>query len=78
MNGSIAETGGMTLRQPDNDTLLVSLTGIWKIERDLPSAEEIRRRMESAPVRRVAFETREMRDWDSALLTAREGLIVLS
>ena len=69
MNDSIAETGGMTLRQPDNDTLVVSLTGIWKIGRDLPSAEEIRQRMESTPVRRVAFETREMRDWDSALLT---------
>ncbi|MBP1719199.1 MAG: hypothetical protein H6Q43_2637, partial [Deltaproteobacteria bacterium] len=32
-----ADTGGLTFRQPDKDTLLVSLAGVWTIGRDLPS-----------------------------------------
>jgi hypothetical protein len=39
MDEPIPETGGMTLRQPDADTLLVSLSGIWKIGGNLPSAQ---------------------------------------
>jgi phospholipid/cholesterol/gamma-HCH transport system permease protein len=64
-----AETGGLTLRQLDDDTLLVSLAGVWTIGREFPSAEEVRKRLESTSVRRVAFETRELVEWDSGLLT---------
>jgi phospholipid/cholesterol/gamma-HCH transport system permease protein len=69
MNGLKAETGVMTLRQPDNDTLLVSLAGVWKIGNELPSADEVRKGLESTPARRMVFETRDLTDWDSALLT---------
>ncbi len=69
MNGLEAETGVMTLRQPDNDTLLVSLAGMWKIGNELPSADEVRQGLELLPARRMVFETRDLTDWDSALLT---------
>jgi phospholipid/cholesterol/gamma-HCH transport system permease protein len=69
MNGLKAETGVMTLRQPGNDTLLVSLAGVWKIGNELPSADEVRKGLESTPARRMVFETRDLTDWDSALLT---------
>jgi phospholipid/cholesterol/gamma-HCH transport system permease protein len=62
------EIGGMTFRQPDKETLQVVLSGVWKIGRELPSADEVRKRVESSAVRRVAFETRELADWDSLLL----------
>ena len=62
------ETGGMTFRQPDKETLQVVLSGVWKIGRELPSADEVRKRVESSAVRRVAFETRELADWDSIFL----------
>jgi phospholipid/cholesterol/gamma-HCH transport system permease protein len=64
-----ADTGGLTFRQPDHDTLLLSLAGVWTIGKDLPSAEEVRRRLESALFRKMAFETRDLANWDSALLT---------
>jgi len=64
-----ADTGGLTFREPDKDTLLVSLAGVWTIGRDLPSAEEVRKRMESASFRQMAFETRDLTNWDSAFLT---------
>jgi len=64
-----ADAGGLTFRQPDKDTLLVSLAGVWTIGRDLPSAEEVRKRLESVSFRQMAFETRDLTNWDSALLT---------
>jgi phospholipid/cholesterol/gamma-HCH transport system permease protein len=60
---------GISFRQSDQDTLEVSLSGAWKIGNELPSAEEVRERLESAPVRRLVFETRGLTDWDSTLLT---------
>jgi len=69
MNDLKAEAGGINFRQPDKDTLEVSLSGTWKIGRDLPSADEVGKQLESGPVRRLAFETGGLVDWDSALLT---------
>ncbi len=69
MNGPNAEMAALNLRQPDRDTLLVSLAGVWKTGNELPSADEVRRRLESTPAQRLAFETRELADWDSCLLT---------
>ena len=60
---------GISFRQCDQDTLEVSLSGAWKIGNELPSAEGVRERLESASVRRLVFETRGLTDWDSTLLT---------
>jgi hypothetical protein len=43
MSESKAERAGMTFLQPDNDSLLVVLSGVWKIGNELPSAEEVRK-----------------------------------
>ena len=59
----------MEFREPHPDTLEVALSGAWKIGRDLPSVDEVRKRLETASVKRVTFETRGLADWDSALLT---------
>jgi phospholipid/cholesterol/gamma-HCH transport system permease protein len=69
MNDLKAEIGGLNFAQSDNDTLVVSLSGVWKIGREVPPADEVRRRLESAPIRRLAFDSRDLADWDSALLT---------
>jgi len=69
MRESKAERAGMTFRQSDNDSLLVVLSGVWKIGHELPSAEEVRKGIESKPVRRIGFDARDLADWDSALLT---------
>jgi phospholipid/cholesterol/gamma-HCH transport system permease protein len=69
MIGPTTDTAGITFCQPDNNTLLVALSGVWKIGRELPSADEVGKRLQSRPARRIAFETGELVDWDSALLT---------
>ena len=56
-------------REPDN-TLMVRLGGHWNIADGLPSTEELKRQIGSMPApERVAFDARELGDWDSSLLT---------
>jgi phospholipid/cholesterol/gamma-HCH transport system permease protein len=45
------------------------LTGSWKLGNALPSADDLRMKIESGGVRRVAFDTSGLKDWDSGLLT---------
>ncbi len=49
---------------------LVRLMGDWKIGNPLPSAEEIENKLKAgARVNRVGFDTRDLKGWDSGLLT---------
>jgi phospholipid/cholesterol/gamma-HCH transport system permease protein len=69
MNERKADTGSMSFGEGDKDTLQVILSGVWKIGNELPSADEVRKGLETTPVRRIAFDTRGLADWDSVFLT---------
>ncbi len=57
------------MSSPDG-LLLVRLTGDWKIGSPLPSADEVEKKLKaSARVKRVGFDTSELKAWDSSLLT---------
>ena len=49
-------------------TLLIVLGGCWRIDQQLPAADTLRDKLD-ASIRQVRFETPELRDWDSGLLT---------
>jgi phospholipid/cholesterol/gamma-HCH transport system permease protein len=67
---SAADPCKVSLRRPGKDTLVVGLSGSWTIENDLPSADDVAKELASgAAIRRVAFDTRGLGDWDSGLLT---------
>jgi phospholipid/cholesterol/gamma-HCH transport system permease protein len=56
--------------QPDGDTLLVGLRGKWILGAAIPSADEVQKQIRSHPtVRRIGFDTRQLTDWDSGMLT---------
>jgi phospholipid/cholesterol/gamma-HCH transport system permease protein len=60
---------GLNFSRPTEDTLLIQLAGNWKIRQDLPSADEVQKQLDSgAPTKRLAFDTKELTGWDSALL----------
>jgi phospholipid/cholesterol/gamma-HCH transport system permease protein len=60
----------LTFTRPADDTLLVRLEGTWKVEEGVPSAAEVARQVESDPqIRRITFDTQDLTDWDSGLLT---------
>ena len=54
----------------EQDTLLVSLSGSWKIGSDAPAVEEVLTHLQSLEgVRKVAFDSGGITGWDSSLLT---------
>jgi phospholipid/cholesterol/gamma-HCH transport system permease protein len=66
----------MSFSRRGDDTLLVLLAGSWKLQDDLPSANEVQKQVKSNPrVRRIAFETQEITAWDSGLLTFLTKLV---
>ncbi len=66
----------MSFSRRDDDTLLVWLAGSWKLQDDLPSANEVQKQVKSNPrVRRIAFETQKITAWDSGLLTFLTKLV---
>jgi len=59
----------LSFSRPTDDTLLIRLRGSWRIGQDLPSADEVQKQFDSgAPTKRLAFDTKELTGWDSALL----------
>ncbi len=59
----------LSFSRPTDDTLLILLVGSWRIGEELPSADEVRKQFRSDPrVKRLAFDTKELTGWDSALL----------
>jgi phospholipid/cholesterol/gamma-HCH transport system permease protein len=66
----MSAAGELLIEQPSQDTLQVILSGRWKLEESLPSADVVQQRVEGTPgVRNVVFDTRQLADWDSGLLT---------
>jgi phospholipid/cholesterol/gamma-HCH transport system permease protein len=61
---------GISFDRPENDTLLVQITGNCKIGEELPMAEDVQKQIESGSgIRRITFDTHELTGWDSGLLT---------
>lgn len=53
-----------------DDTLLVQLSGSWRMQDDVPTAIEIQRQLEiGASIRRMALDAQEVTAWDTGLLT---------
>ena len=66
----MSAAGELLIEQPSQDTLQVILSGHWKLVESLPSADVVQQRVEGTPgVRNIVFDTRQLADWDSGLLT---------
>ena len=66
----------LDLRSGEGDqaaTLLIVLGGCWRIDQDLPATEALQDKLD-ASIRKVRFETHELNDWDSGLLTFIAGV----
>ncbi len=58
---------------PNDETLLISLSGSWRLRDALPSTTEVERQIAAGPsVKRVSFDTRNLTAWDTGLLTFLE------
>ena len=60
----------MNITRPANDTLCLGLSGDWCIGQQIPSLGEMEQRLKSEPgVQKIVFDTPQVTDWDSCLLT---------
>jgi len=63
-------TAGLSMTTQAADTLLVKLSGDWKITEPVPATADLERALESAKgIRRIRFDTKNLGGWDSGLLT---------
>ncbi len=66
---STKDRSGLSFDLPSEDTLLVRLTGQWKLANELPVADEVMKQVGAGPkIRRIAFNTEGLQGWDSGLL----------
>jgi phospholipid/cholesterol/gamma-HCH transport system permease protein len=55
--------------RPEKDVLLLSLSATWRLANGLPPIAEFERQLDDAqPVKRIAFDAKQLANWDSGLL----------
>ena len=66
----MAEQDQVSFQRGDDTTLLVRLSGAWRLRGGFPSASLVDRELRSAAqVRGVGFDAQELISWDSSILT---------
>ena len=60
----------MDITLPANDTSCVRLSGDWRIGQPIPLSGDMEKQLKSEPgVQKIVFDTSQITDWDSSLLT---------
>lgn len=60
----------LSFEKSAGDTLVVRLKGSWTIDQQLPSENEVSRQVESdSAIKQITFDSHQLTDWDSGLLT---------
>jgi phospholipid/cholesterol/gamma-HCH transport system permease protein len=66
----MSESEQLTLRWANDMTLVVELSGAWRLRGALPSASSVERELEPPrKARAVTFEARDLTSWDTSVLT---------
>jgi phospholipid/cholesterol/gamma-HCH transport system permease protein len=72
----MAQQGHLAGEQGADGTFVIKLSGAWRLQGGLPSAESLRKQLESLPSSgRIAFEAKELAAWDSSLLAFVRRLV---
>jgi len=68
--GQVASTKDIGFSLESSNTLIVRIGGNWSIADGLSTLDEFKRQIEFKPTpEKVVFDTRQLRDWDSSLLS---------
>src|SRR5574341_397776 len=67
---AMAEQDQLSFQRHEDTTLVVCLSGAWRLQGGHPSASLIDRELQSAAqVRSVVFDSKQLSSWDSSVLT---------
>ena len=70
--------GEMQVSRPGDGTLLLRLTGSWRLQSQLPSVADVQQHLEAgAPIHRLAFDTQGLTSWDSGFVTFLRNVAAL-
>jgi len=73
-----AAHGELCCSRPTADTLLIELSGSWRLQDEVPPLTDVERALTAAPpVERLTFETTHLTGWDSGLVTVLLDLMAL-
>jgi phospholipid/cholesterol/gamma-HCH transport system permease protein len=62
--------GELHCSRPTADTLLIELSGSWRLQDEVPALTDVAQQIEATPhVQRMTFDTTGLTAWDSALVT---------
>ena len=79
MTDGSREAGTLTFERPTGETLLICLSGLWKLSAEIPPITDAQKQIASIPsIRKLAFDARGVTGWDSGLLTFLTKLIAES
>jgi phospholipid/cholesterol/gamma-HCH transport system permease protein len=68
----------LSFSRPTPDTLQIRLAGAWEMQAGLPSIDEVQKTLESEPkARRATFDTAQLGEWDTGLLTFLNKVVEL-
>jgi phospholipid/cholesterol/gamma-HCH transport system permease protein len=59
----------MSVKRQEDRKMLLVLSGSWRLASSLPSMDELKEKIDPDQVKCIGFETGELKDWDSGLLT---------
>jgi len=61
--------GKVSFARESDSTLMVTLSGRWHLQRDVPSSTALRSELESAPaLKQITYDTTRLTHWDSGLI----------
>src|SRR4029077_8903778 len=62
--------GSVSIDRGGDATLILRFSGRWHLDKDLPPATEVIRALDAKPApKRVLFDTADLANWDSGLLS---------
>ena len=62
------DTSKVSLETEGDATLVVQLSGAWRLQKSAASASPVQKALETFPIRRVRFDTKALSSWDSSIL----------
>ena len=64
-----ARSWALAVHRASDGTLVLQLSGSWKLLDQLPDATQVEAELATVPPRRLAFDTTRVTAWDTGLLT---------
>ena len=66
---ALAEPASLSFERLDNGTLVVRISGSWRVANGVPGLSDVQAQSESgSPISRVEFDTDDLEAWDTGLL----------